>query len=47
MSAVPSEKCVVHWGSEYDEMRMADAIAHREQPGEVRIEIPGSIAKVL
>src|SRR6267378_2341718 len=22
MSAVPSEKCVVHWGSEYDEMRM-------------------------
>ena len=22
MSAVPSEQCGVHWGSEYDEMRM-------------------------
>ena len=30
-----------------DTPRMADAIAQREQPGEVRIEIPGSIAKVL
>ena len=30
-----------------DTPRMTDAIAHREQPCKVRIEIPGPIAKVL